>query len=1712
MALAYFYCDYKDTQKQSPTSIISTLLSTIASQNEQVFLRIQTFFEEQLKENPAYVPEFDELLSNFSHFVADSFREIFIIIDALDESEDRECVAYATKTISEHCSASRILVTSRNEVDIARTYEDLPNTTIEPEDVAGDIRMYVEAEVGAKIRARKLKLRDANLREVISEKLIQGAHGMFQWVKCQIDQLCRLRNDKAVRNALDDLPKTLHDTYFRILQKLEKENGDEVEIVHRLLRWLVRGVRNLTLSELAECVSIIPAEAEDSFDFDAVFTNPEDVIELCGSLVSQSGNGSVGLAHYTVKEFLVSESLKEAMPQFWVGNSEVHTELASVCLTYLCYDDFSEDQHGSGDVLLQKFEEYKLLPYAVQAWGTHALLSDFNEDVFNLTMRLFESSDSGSENYKLWSRIYQYLEKTVGRVLKTSICTPLYFASLFGLPSVVAALIESNGESDIKESMKAGATSGHGDVLQVFLEKCLPIEETILAQCLYVAASRGHDKVVKQLLDAGVDVNAQGGKNGTALQVAALEGRYEVASVLIGHKADMNITCKRYGVPLSAAAEKGHLRTLQILLDNGANVNGRGGWYSHPLTSAVVGKNLQIVEMLLSNGADVNALGGRHGCPLMAAAYMGMLDLIRLLVNRGARVNDENDKGSDALYAACMAGNIGAVRLLLDLGADINARGGKHRNALNAASAEGHLNIVRHLLEAGADVDFFDEHYGNSVQVAAFAGYKEIVRVLAEAGVDVNASGGDRGTALVAAAQNGHLEVVSLLFELGVPSGNTYEMDNAIMVAARRGHIKVVEALIDAGAVMDDIGTLSTYPRCTPLEAAAEKSNIEIIKLLLDRGADVNYFNEGRYSRPLMAAILSDKRSLDVVKLLVNSGATINTRALPDSNCACALAAAIHVKDFDIFTYLIEMGADPNLSESNYFPCLQIATWVDDERFMDILLDKGADVNLQIETSPESDSTTTSTALQAAAHFGTPERVRKLVERGAHFSIESEACYFKSALQAASFRGDTDIIKTLIELGDDVNVVGGVHGTALQAAALQGKMEAVQMLLDAGAEINRASVGRNGSALFAAIAEEHDDVVRLLIEKGADINLGLTRRYNFVYPIHSAASRAHENILQTLLDSGASVNAKGGKFCTALQAAAAENLPNICRTLLEHGADPNILGGIHGTALQAAYNEGAYEVIWLLFDHGASHTLYGGMHGTALGAAINGACQTLVVRLIRDFNADPNLQVRKWGSSLQACIARERGDDSLSHLIQENADVNARGGLYGNPLIAAVVMEDEDSLNILLDAGADVNIEGNRYYPSAAHAAIRVQNLSTLKRLVAHGARLDICNGIHGSTLEYAAYKGSLPIMRYLISRGVSVNTTSSSRYGTALQAAAMNGKHEIIKYLVKQGADVNAPGGKFGCPLSACILNAVTINSIELLLNRGANPNTKGGIYGYPLQAACASGDLDAVLLLLHYGANVNARGGKFHTALQASCVKAYPDITGLLIERGADVNAVGGSYRCALHAAAIEGWPYGCELLMRNGADWRLVDRKASHLSEGTLDSADDVLREALDRQENGWPDLSDSDDGESDAEEVEDDDSKWDTEDEDGSEGDTDEEEDSNSEDSDDDDEESEAEEKSILPWNVDSIPFFDAPYVYREPVAVHDDGADDSTSEHGTEDSRSSGKASSKTEDVFVAESSSKEVHVSVTVADEDHSKDWADLEWLELETDDIGPDH
>ncbi|KAK6342428.1 hypothetical protein TWF718_007829 [Orbilia javanica] len=280
--------------------------------------------------------------------------------------------------------------------------------------------------------------------------------------------------------------------------------------------------------------------------------------------------------------------------------------------------------------------------------------------------------------------------------------------------------------------------------------------------------------------------------------------------------------------------------------------------------------------------------------------------------------------------------------------------------------------------------------------------------------------------------------------------------------------------------------------------------------------------------------------------------------------------------------------------------------------------------------------------------------------------------------------------------------------------------------------------------------------------------------------------------------------------------------------------------------------------------------------------------------------------------------------------------INARGGRYGTPLLAAVAAtayrEDtnRETIQLLLDADADVNANGG-VFPHVLQAAIIPDHWTS-----------------HSPPAKSAA------IISMLIRAGANVNARGGF-FGNALQTAAAIGSHydtsEIIRVLLHAEANVNALGGCFGHALQAAAAVVVLIHDkysntsldtfiIELLLHFKADVNARGGVFGTALQAAFAGIEIagmarDKVFapipnsMLL-----IGAASGRYGWGLQLPIAtreslntlrlihESEPSeleplewnwsynmwqVAEILLAAGADVNAQGGRYGNVLQAAAI-------------------------------------------------------------------------------------------------------------------------------------------------------------------------------------------------------------
>src|SRR6266849_5137221 len=127
----------------------------------------------------------------------------------------------------------------------------------------------------------------------------------FRWAFCQLETLRHCLAPR-VRHMLEELPKTLDETYERILRDIHEANRDHA---HRLLQCLTVAVRPLRVAELAEVLAVDfgTASRGETSKLNADWRwedQQEAVLSTCTSLISivgRQGFEIVQFSHFSVK-------------------------------------------------------------------------------------------------------------------------------------------------------------------------------------------------------------------------------------------------------------------------------------------------------------------------------------------------------------------------------------------------------------------------------------------------------------------------------------------------------------------------------------------------------------------------------------------------------------------------------------------------------------------------------------------------------------------------------------------------------------------------------------------------------------------------------------------------------------------------------------------------------------------------------------------------------------------------------------------------------------------------------------------------------------------------------------------------------------------------------------------------------------------------------------------------------------------------------------------------------------------------------------------------------------------------------------------------------------------------------------------------------------------------------------------------------------------
>jgi hypothetical protein len=236
-----------------------------------------------------------------------------------------------------------------------------------------------------------------------------------------------------LRHTLEELPKSLDETYKRVLKDINNANRKHA---YRLVQCLAVARRPLRVEELAEVLA---------FDFSGGIPKSisnwrwedreEAVLSACSSLVSviiDHGSRVVQFSHFSVKEFFISDRLASMgdVSRFHIRIEPSHVILAQACFGILLRLGHLTDEGNAKNI--------PLFRYAAEYWHQHVQIGNVELAIADALDCFF---DTDNPQFSAWIRL-QGREKFGGpysRSLfgRTGLVSPLCFAAFKGFRGLV---------------------------------------------------------------------------------------------------------------------------------------------------------------------------------------------------------------------------------------------------------------------------------------------------------------------------------------------------------------------------------------------------------------------------------------------------------------------------------------------------------------------------------------------------------------------------------------------------------------------------------------------------------------------------------------------------------------------------------------------------------------------------------------------------------------------------------------------------------------------------------------------------------------------------------------------------------------------------------------------------------------------------------------------------------------------------------------------------------------------------------------------------------------------------------------------------------------------------------------------------------------------------------------------------------------------------
>ncbi len=599
-----------------------------------------------------------------------------------------------------------------------------------------------------------------------------------------------------------------------------------------------------------------------------------------------------------------------------------------------------------------------------------------------------------------------------------------------------------------------------------------------------------------------------------------------------------------------------------------------------------------LVETLLSEGADANCTDGkgRGITPLMLACCRSNLKMAELLLAHGAKADACDALGRNSYHYLAYPRIEGMTNMRVNekhnieqrtaiarlLGEGINQKDNAGMTPFACMLHSDYTNCSYALtdifLDKGAETDYVDEKGNTLLMTAILKRHMTAAFRLAENGSLINQGNAEGKTPLAAAMDFRNEALCMVLKEHGAEGdcdftrmdmGNFSRITSNAFCFPPEDTDKLTPALYLAGRLLrqidtDDDDELGFFLGILH-NALNNDENCRVLDLCKEAGVDfVAPIHRSGGVDCLRDACISGNYGIRVIEKLISLGVDVN-EAVVQGRTPANIVASLKKRTMlfggqkdDYVEKAAEYFSKESMEQldNKGTTAMHWAARNNHAKMLEVMIGKGADVNLTEDEPAESGNT----PLHTACIYGSAEAVAVLIACGADDALQNKNGETPAhmAVMKKRFGGELEskerekLLKELKHLDIPRND-GSTPLMLLQYLNLNATRELLPLFLEKEVDVNRTDNRGNTALILNAENQCYKDVIKELVRAGADVNIADNNGNTALY---HALRYGNQEAARFLIKKGADYNRSNNQGITPMQVAVEKGYDTVLELMM----------------------------------------------------------------------------------------------------------------------------------------------------------------------------------------------------------------------------------------------------------------------------------------------------------------------------------------------------------------------------------------------------------------------------------------------------------------------------------------------------------------------------------------------------------------------------------